>query len=97
VHHTIKHAADIQRTKRRHQHAVSDGPILLAGVLGREEAIVGPVADLIQRRANGLGESFFVADLVNQFVGAEEDARDAECGESVDRSCRGRSVGSIRD
>lgn len=82
--HTIEHAPNHQWSKGRDEDSVRHGPVLLAWVVGREETVVCSIANLIQTSGNDLAEAFFVAYLVHELVGAYEDARLAECGQSKD-------------
>lgn len=68
---------------------MSDGPVLFAWVIGCEEAIVCSIADLIETGGYDLAEALFVADLVHELVGAHEDSRLAECGQSEDGAWKG--------
>lgn len=65
--HLVKHAPDVHGTESRHQDTVGDAPVLLAKFC-REEAVVGEVSDFPEFVVDGLLESCFVADFVDEFV-----------------------------
>lgn len=50
---------------------MGDAPVLFAW-LGGEEAVVGQIADFAEFRVDGLLEAGFVADFVDEFVGADQ-------------------------
>jgi hypothetical protein len=63
-------------------------PVFLPGEIGREQAIVNAVSNLIQPRCDNLGESLFVADFIDEFVGADEYSGPAKRCQSIDRALR---------
>lgn len=65
-----------------------NGPVLLPRVVGRKQAIVGAIANFLQASDDKFGESLLVADLVDEFMRADEYARLAKGSESENRTCR---------
>lgn len=63
---------------------MGNSPVLLAGVIGREETIVCSIADLLETSSDGLAETLFIADFVHQLLRANEYTRLAECSQSED-------------
>lgn len=45
-----------------------DRPILFAGIIGCEKAIVCSIANLLQALSDNFTESLFIANLVNQLM-----------------------------
>lgn len=70
---------------------MGNSPILLSGIVCREEAIVHAVSNLLQAAGDDLGEPLLVEHLVRQFIGADEDPGDAKVGESVYGTCPSQS------
>lgn len=64
-----------------------DRPILLAGIVGCEKAIVCTVANLLQALSDNFAESLFIANLVNELMRADEDSGLAKGGETKDLAC----------
>jgi hypothetical protein len=68
---TIKHSANRQWAKRRDKHSMSHGPILFAGIHGREQSIVDSMSHLVQATEHGFSEAFFITCFVDQLVGRD--------------------------
>lgn len=81
--HIIEHAANHEGTECGYQDAVGDGPVLFA-LVSREETIMGAIADFLKASSDGLREAILVANLVHQFMRAEENAGVTKSGEAID-------------
>jgi hypothetical protein len=75
---------------------VGDLPVLLAGVIGREQAVVDAVADFLQADLDRLGEAVLVADLISELVRIDEDDALVEEGEAEDGACKVVTIESNR-
>ena len=89
--HPVEHRADAERAEGRHQQAVGLGPVRLL-VVGREQAVAGEVADHLQRLVHLLGEASLVADLVHEFLRAQDGDGPATDGQPVDWPVRLREA-----
>lgn len=59
---------------------MGDLPIFLAGIVGREQAVFDTISNFLQARHDFFGEPLLVADLVDQFMRADEDSRLSDNG-----------------
>jgi hypothetical protein len=71
--------SDSQRAKSRHQHPMSNSPILLARERS-EEAVVDAMSDLLEGAGDFLGEAILVAEFGSEGYRVDENRFAAEKG-----------------
>lgn len=51
---------------------MGNSPILLAGIIRREKTIMGTISDLFQACCDNFAKTVFIADFIDELVGADE-------------------------
>lgn len=72
-----------------------DRPVLLAGIVGREQAVVSAIANLLQSLRDDFAESLLVTHLIYQFMRADEDAGTSQRGQAEDLACSSLSLAPL--